>query len=108
MDGANKFSVVFAEQADQDRDRIINELIAFKPALGRQWLDAYERTESLLIDNPYLYQEHFLFVRRAHFRKLPYTTYYVVDEINSIILIIAVLHQKQDPALILERLNLEF
>ena len=108
MGGVNKFSIVFTEQADLDRYRIIDELIAYKPTLGRQWLDAYEYTESLLISNPYIYQEHLLFVRRAHFRKLPYTIYYVVDEIDSIILIIAVLHQKQDPALILERLNLEF
>ncbi|MBD2751323.1 type II toxin-antitoxin system RelE/ParE family toxin [Spirosoma validum] len=108
MDGTNKFSIVFTEQADLDRDRIIDELIVYKPALGRQWFDAYEHMESLLISNPYLYQEHLLFVRRAHFRKLPYTIYYVVDEIDSIILIIAVLHQKQDPATVLKRLNLEF
>lgn len=63
MDGANKFSVVFTEQADLDRDRIIDELIAIKPTLGRQWIDAYEYTESMLVANPYVYQEHFLFVR---------------------------------------------
>ncbi|QDK82030.1 type II toxin-antitoxin system RelE/ParE family toxin [Spirosoma sp. KCTC 42546] len=108
MDGPNKFSVVLTEQADFDRDRIIDELIARKPTLGLQWLDAYEYTESLLANNPYIYQEHFLFVRRAHLRKFPYTIYYVIDEINAIILITAVLHQKQDPAIILERLNIEF
>ncbi|WP_366937072.1 type II toxin-antitoxin system RelE/ParE family toxin [uncultured Spirosoma sp.] len=87
---------------------MIDELIAYKPELGRQWLDAYEYTEALILGNPYLYQEHLLFVRRAHLRKFSYTIYYVVDEINSIILIIAVLHQKQDPAIIQERLNIEF
>ena len=103
-----KFSVVFTEQADFDRDRIIDELIERKPTLGRQWLDAYQNIESMLVDNPYMYQEHLLFVRRAHFRKFPYTVYYVVDEINAVVLITAVLHQKQDPAVILERLNIEF
>lgn len=103
-----KFSVVFTEQADLDRDKIIDELIGRKPTLGRQWLDAYQYIESMLVDNPYMYQEHLLFVRRAHFRKFPYTVHYVVDEINAVVLITAVLHQKQDPAIILERLNIEF
>lgn len=62
----------------------------------------------MLARNPYMYQEHLLFVRRAYFRKLPYTIYYVIDEINALILITAVLHQKQNPALIMERLNIEF
>ncbi len=104
----SKFSVVFTEQADLDRDRIIDELIKRKPTLGRQWLDAYQHIESMLVDNPYMYQEHLLFVRRAHFRKFPYTVYYVVDEINAVVLITAILHQKQDPVIILERLNIEF
>ncbi|MBD2701146.1 type II toxin-antitoxin system RelE/ParE family toxin [Spirosoma sp. BT702] len=108
MDGPNKFRVVFTEQADLDRDRIIDELIKRNPESGLQWLDAYEFTESLFTSNPYLYQEHLLFVRRAHLRRFPYTIYYVVDEINTLVLIIAVLHQKQDPAIILERLNIEF
>ena len=108
MDGLTKYPVVFTQQADADRDRIIDELIATKPLQARSWLDAYERIESLLGNNPYMYQEHVLFVRRAHFQKYPYTVYYIVDEVNTTILIMAILHQKQDPGIILERLNIEF
>lgn len=107
MDGPTKYAVIFTQEADVDRDQIIDELIGRKPSLGRQWLDAYERIESLLKNNPYLYQEHLLFVRRAHFRKFPYTIYYVVNEVDKIVLIMAVLHQKQDTDVILQRLNID-
>ena len=107
MDGLIEYAVIFTEQADIDRDKIIDELIHRKPLLGRQWLDAYERVESILENNPYVYQEHFLFVRRANLRRFPYVVYYVVDETDKIVLITAILHQKQDTSIILQRLNLD-
>jgi plasmid stabilization system protein ParE len=59
-----------------------------------------------LSDNPYLYPEHLLFVRRAALSKFPYHVFYAVNESAAEVEIIAVLHQSRDPDALRKRINL--
>ncbi|MEZ0538282.1 type II toxin-antitoxin system RelE/ParE family toxin [Fibrella arboris] len=59
-----------------------------------------------MASNPYLYEENLLFIRRAVLHRFPYTVYYRIDEEDQIIIILGVLHQRQDRNEILRRINL--
>lgn len=55
-----------------------------------------------------MYAERVLFVRCGLMKGFRFQIFYVVNLVNGLIDVISVLYQKQDPNIILERLNLEF
>lgn len=55
-----------------------------------------------------MYAEKILFVRRGLLKKFKFQVFCAVDEINYDIEIIGILHQKQNPAIILGRLNIDY
>ena len=106
MAGNSKFKVLLVLEADSDKETIVDWYETIKPDLGLAWLNEYDRIENSISRNPYLYEENLLFIRRAVFQRFPYTVYYRIDEEEQLIIILGVLHQRQDRNEILRRINL--
>ena len=106
MAGSNPYQVQFTPSAADDVQEIVDDLVAKKPQIAFTWSEELRQAKTYIADNPFLYQEVFLFLRRAPLRRSGYNVFYAVDEINHIVEIIAVFHQKSDPDRLRERLNL--
>ena len=101
----NNYEIVILTEAIVDLESIIDWYEAQKLGLGENFFLEFEATAHRLKQNPYLYQESFLFIRKAILSGYPYLIFYAVDEINFQIEIIAVLHQRINPDEIKKRLN---
>lgn len=75
--------------------------------MGFDFYQEFHRLTQLLADNPFLFQEHYLFIRRAVFTGFPFSLFYAIDEVNSVVEVIAVLHQKMNSAELRRRINAE-
>ncbi len=71
--------------------------------LGVKFLEALEDLFELILENPLLYVESILGVRRSVTRAFPYLVFYVFEK--NTVHILAVIHAVQDPAFIAERLG---
>ena len=100
------YQVVILKEAQLDIVETIEWYESQRQGLGETFFSRYQYTEDLLVDNPYLYQENLLFVRRALISRSSYAIYYAVDEQNKRVEILAVLHQKRDPKLLKDRINI--
>jgi plasmid stabilization system protein ParE len=106
MAGNSNFRMLLTVEADRDKETIIDWYETIRPDLGLDWLNEYDRVEAVIASNPYLYEENLLFIRRALLQRFPYTVYYRIDEEEQIIIILGILHQRQDRNEILRRINL--
>lgn len=107
MDGDNSYSLRLSARAIDDLWREIDYLNFEDEQLGRGFYDDFQKTIARIQQNPFLYAEVILFVRGGLFKKFNFQVFYAVDEINFIVEVIGILHQKQNPNIILQRLNLE-
>ena len=102
----SNYQVVILKEAQLDLEAIIEWYEDQRIGLGETFFSRYRHTEALLADNPYLFQEHLLFVRRALISRTSYAIYYAVDEQSALVEVIAVLHQKRNPEALKKRINL--
>ena len=102
----SSYRVLILREAQLDLEDIIGWYEEQRLGLGESFFSRYLHTEALLAENPYLFQEKLLFVRRAIISRTQYAIYYAVDEENGAVEIIAVLHQKRDPNILRRRINL--
>ncbi len=107
MDGINSFSVIILEGADSDIEQVIDWYESQKMGLGFEFYQAFLNSTHTLSSSPFLYQEHFLFVRKASLHRFAYAVFYAIDELNSVVEIIAVFHQRMSPEELKQRLNFE-
>ncbi len=105
MAGQNKYRVIITQEADADINRIVDWYESQTEGLGKRWIDHFYEVEKQLADNPLLYQEDILFVRKVVMRPFKYNVFYVPDETDFTVLILGVLHQHQSKDEILSRLN---
>ena len=104
----NTYSLRLSKQATEDFWRELDYLSFESESLGEKFYSDFQQTLDRITQNPFLYAEIILFIRRGLLRKFSYQIFYIVDEINYEIEVIGILHQKQNPNIILERLNLDF
>ena len=102
----SNYQVVILKEAQLDIEEAIEWYEGQREGLGESFFARYQYTEALLADNPYLFQENLLFVRRALISRTSYAVYYAVDEQNQLVEIVAVLHQKRSPEALKKRINL--
>lgn len=102
-----RFSITILKGADSDTESAIEWYEDQKQGLGFNFYREFHRLTQLLADNPFLFQEHYLFVRRAVFTGFPFSLFYAIDEVNFVVEVIAILHQKMSPAELKRRINAE-
>ena len=71
--------------------------------LGKRFRNALTETIALFRDQPLLFAERYRGVRLAPLKKFPYLVYFVFDEQQQRIVIIAVLHGGRNPEVWKER-----
>ena len=108
MDGNNGYTLRLSDKASEDLFREIEFLNFELDSLGEEFYDEIQQTLNRIVQNPFMYVEKILFVRRGLLKKFKFQIFYAVDEINYDIEIIGILHQKQNPAIILQRLNIDY
>lgn len=103
----SNFAVRILTGADVDIEQAIEWYEHQKTGLGYVFYQSFRETVHRLADNPFLFQTHFLFVRRATFDRFPYHIFYAIDEYNEVVEVIAVLHQAINPKELRKRINFE-
>ncbi len=103
----SRYSIEILKGADFDLRQAIEWYEAQKGGLGLDFYQKFYELTQLLSTNPFLFQEYYLFSRRAVLTRFPYNVFYAVDEVNWAVEIIAVIHQKVSPAQLRDRINLE-
>lgn len=106
MAGDNPFSVSLTEGANEDKESIIDWYETIQPGLGLKWLTDYKRIEGTIAANPFYYAENLVFIRGARLPKFPYSIFYRIDELDQLVIVLGILHQRQDRNEILRRINL--
>jgi plasmid stabilization system protein ParE len=102
----NVYQISITLEAEADKDQIIDWYEAQAQGLGERWLTQFEQALYQLAANPLIYQEEVLFVRKVAVRPFRHNVYFVADTNALTVVILAVLHQHQDPDELLRRLNL--
>ncbi|MFN8353360.1 MAG: type II toxin-antitoxin system RelE/ParE family toxin [Spirosomataceae bacterium] len=107
MAGSGSYAIIILDGADKDIEQGIDWYETQKTGLGFEFYQAFLTTTHTLATSPFLYQEHFLFVRKASLHRFPYSVFYAIDEVNAVVEIIAVFHQRMSPEELKHRLNFE-
>lgn len=68
---------------------------AQRPGLGREFLDAVERTFRGVLENPRRYRVVYRDTRCAHVRRFPYGVFYRI--VGDDVVVVACFHAKRDP-----------
>lgn len=103
----SRYSIEVLRGADFDLQQAIEWYEAQKEGLGFDFYQKFYDLTQLLADNPFLFQEYYLFARRAMLIRFPYNVFYAIDDINMTVEIIAVIHQKVSPSELRDRINME-
>lgn len=101
------FQVSLTSEAEEDLSKIVDWYDSIDTKITDRFLNDFEKTINILSKTPFIYQEHFLFIRKSNLSKFPFKIFYVADEIDYETKIIAILHEKQDPQVIKKRINFE-
>jgi plasmid stabilization system protein ParE len=72
--------------------------------LEERFADAIKDTISKLQKNPFIYHPIFENIRIAHPKFFPYGVHFIINEGRKEILIVAILHNKQDKSKMIKRL----
>jgi plasmid stabilization system protein ParE len=72
--------------------------------LAERFTDAIKEVIDKLQKNPFIYHAIFENIRIAHPKFFPYGVHFVINEDRNQILIVAILHNKQDRSKMIERL----
>lgn len=72
--------------------------------LEERFADAIKDTIAKLQKNPYIFYPVFENIRIAHPRFFPYGVHFIINEDKKEILIVAILHNKQDKTKMIKRL----
>jgi plasmid stabilization system protein ParE len=91
-----------------DEDIVIAKLWYYEQSpdtdLEERFADAIKDTIALIQKNPFIYHPIFENIRIAHPKFFPYGIYFIINENTNKILILAILHNKQDKSKIINRL----
>ena len=101
----NNYEIVVLRAAKIDLEEIIDWYESQKIGLGLNFFREVQEMFSRLTINPLVYQENFLFVRKAVLFKYPYSIFYAVNEVDLEIEILAILHQRINPVELQKRIN---
>jgi plasmid stabilization system protein ParE len=96
-------SLIFSEGAQQD---IIESILWYneqKENLGFEFYDHLTQKLSLLSSTLLHYSTRYKNVRAANLDKYPFLIYFTIDDRNSLILILGILHTSRDSKIISKR-----
>ena len=105
MAGSTTYTVFLTLLAEQERNDIVEWYAQNNLMVARRWFDEFDQLLERLANNPFLYSEHLLFIRKARMNKFPYHVFYAIDESNFRIEIIGIQHTSRDTDIIRRRIN---
>ena len=88
--------LILREEAENDIRNAFEWYEGKRENLGKSFMLDVELTLDRIEEKPELYELIFESTRRALCRRFPYAIYFVVDNLN--IVIVAILHQRQRPS----------
>ncbi len=101
------YRVQILDAAASDLRSVIEWYEDRKEGLGLEFYQNFNEITERVSVNPFLYQNYHLFIRRAVMTRFSFNVYYAVDEVNFVVEVIAVFHQKMSLAELRQRINLE-
>ncbi|GAB1446305.1 MAG: type II toxin-antitoxin system RelE/ParE family toxin [Cyclobacteriaceae bacterium] len=98
-----KYSLVFSSEAEKEIIESIHWYNNQKKNLGFDFFDQLNLKLDLIIKNPLNYSTRFTNIRATKITKYPYLIYFKINDHQSSIAILAVLHTSRDPKEISKR-----
>jgi toxin ParE1/3/4 len=98
-----KYSLIFSDEAQHDIIESIRWYNEQKENLGFELYDRLTNKLSLLSDNPLHYSIRFENIRASKVSHYPYLIYFKINDKNSSLIILGVLHTSRDPKTISKR-----
>jgi plasmid stabilization system protein ParE len=98
-------NIIIRPDAEIDLEESFQWYQEQSPGLGLEFLRCVDAAFDMIIENPRLYQNVYKNIRRTLTRRFPYEIFYIIEEDKIIVL--AVLHAKRDPELLVERASQE-
>jgi plasmid stabilization system protein ParE len=95
-------ALVFLPEAQEEFDEAVDWYEEQRVGLGDEFIDSVDDALDLILENPRLYEVVHDPVRRAVVRRFPYSVIYEIQAEQ--ILIVAVFHDRRDPAVWRSRL----
>jgi len=92
----NRYRIDAEPAVDCDVESAFKWYEAEEPGLGIEFLDELRASYDRIAEGPFRYQELRSGIRRALTRRFPYAIYFSVE--GEVIVILAVLHARRDPA----------
>ncbi|MCU0443359.1 MAG: type II toxin-antitoxin system RelE/ParE family toxin [Microscillaceae bacterium] len=99
------YQIIIGEKARQDVQDVVDWYESQKSDLGIDFFLYFEDKIKVLETNPKLYPTYFDYFRRFLLKKYPYAIYYLIDEVNFNIEIIALFHSSRNTESIHKRLS---
>lgn len=99
------YVILLEEEAENDLEKAFNWYEGQQPGLGLKFIQSLEKAYRFISQYPKASNKQYRQVYRHVMRKFPYGIYYVVNEKQSQILIIGVLHFKLNPNILQKRIK---
>jgi plasmid stabilization system protein ParE len=98
----NKYFFQLTDQAQENIDQAFEWYDRQRLGLGDEFYDYLQQALNHLTENPFIYAPYRTRYRKMPLRRFPYSVIYQVMEAEQTVIVIAVLHQKQDSNLLFE------
>lgn len=101
------YKVINLPEAENDLEEIIQWYNSINPSISTDFFNELNKFYQNLQTFPNMFPDDFLFVKKVSLQKFPYIIYFVPDDINFEVIVVAILHQKRDAKVLRERINFE-
>jgi plasmid stabilization system protein ParE len=92
------YSINIRPEAEEDIFEALSWYEDKRPGLGKELLFCLEAELSTIQRNPLIFQKQYKQIRRALIRRFPYGIFYLIDDPNRVINVIAVFHAHRTPS----------
>ncbi len=99
------YKIVITNSAKEDIKEAAKWYNRQKKGLGKQFLTYVKEKVFSLKTNPFICQNRYSRIRTAVLKHFPYMLHYYVDEIQNLIVIIAVFHTSRNPEIWNDRIE---
>jgi len=93
-----KHKVDYSAQAQEDVQEIIRYYESQSAGLGEHFIKDLENCSLLLEDFPLMYAQYLEEIRKGNLKNFPYSFFYMPDETEALVDVLAVFSQLREPA----------
>lgn len=90
------YKLIISPRAQKEIENAIDYYLLYNIDSPKKFIDSLQSTYEVLIANPFFKIKH-KNVRTLKIKKFPYSLYFVINELNGNVKVLACFHNKQNP-----------